>query len=354
MTNTATQDKTKKTTILHPALKVLIGIIGFLLLSSIILYFSASGDYTVLKTVIDDPALSQIKLNGISFHYDEFGTQNPQTVIALHGGPGNDYRYILDLQKLADTYHVVFYDQRGSGLTERVPAEEITMDTYLADLDAFVDTFSPDKPVYVIGHSWGGMLATAYIAAYPEKVEKAVLAEPGFLTPETAAAFMDKTGLMKPSLDPAALGHMLMSFLKSLHVNGPDKYAAEDFLMTAYALDPTIKNHPLAGYYKDGDLNNAHLPIWRFGMLAQNKLIGSVVNDKGEIVLDFTPGLEAFDKEVLFIASEYNTIIGVEHQKIQMEYFNKARMEVIQDAGHTMFGEQPEASLEVIRRYFEE
>ena len=46
---------------------------------------------------------------------------------------------------------------------------------------------------------------------------------------------------------------------------------------------------------------------------------------------------------MLIIASECNTIIGEEQQRVHMNYYP--------NAGHTMFGEQPERSLEVIRKY---
>jgi pimeloyl-ACP methyl ester carboxylesterase len=37
-----------------------------------------------------------------------------------------------------------------------------------------------------------------------------------------------------------------------------------------------------------------------------------------------------------------------------MKYFNDAEMVIIEDAGHTMFGEQPDQSLASIRAYFQE
>jgi proline iminopeptidase len=54
----------------------------------------------------------------------------------------------------------------------------------LTDLDVFVEGASPDKPVSIVGHSWGAMLASVHIGRYSEKVGKAVLAEPGFLDHE--------------------------------------------------------------------------------------------------------------------------------------------------------------------------
>jgi proline iminopeptidase len=62
------------------------------------------------------------------FIYDwSFGdvTQAGNTVLViLYGGPGGDYRSLLGLKKPADQYQVVFYNQRGAGLSQRVPADQ--------------------------------------------------------------------------------------------------------------------------------------------------------------------------------------------------------------------------------------
>ena len=57
---------------------------------------------------------------------------------------------------------MVFYDQRGTGLSKRVPALDITVDQFIDDLDAFVDHFGNGKPATLVGHSWGAMLTSAY------------------------------------------------------------------------------------------------------------------------------------------------------------------------------------------------
>src|SRR5262245_60802661 len=73
----------------------------------------------VPRTVTEDPTLSQIEINGAHLHAEAFGDPNAPTVIVLHGGPGSDYRCLLPLQALAgDGYRVVFWDQRGAGLSE--------------------------------------------------------------------------------------------------------------------------------------------------------------------------------------------------------------------------------------------
>ena len=80
---------------------------------------------------------------------------------------------------LTDDHFVVFWDQRGSGLSRRHDCGVFNLAAMDADLDALVDHVSPGRPVVLIGHSWGGMYATLYINRHPEKVAGAVLMEPG-------------------------------------------------------------------------------------------------------------------------------------------------------------------------------
>ena len=95
-------------------------------------YLLAWGDYHVAKTVEQDPSIPHIELDNVVFHAETFGSDTNKVVIVLHGGPGNDYRNLIDLKALADQYFVVFYDQRGPGLSPRVAAEQLTVDNMVA------------------------------------------------------------------------------------------------------------------------------------------------------------------------------------------------------------------------------
>src|SRR5436189_2847021 len=74
----------------------------------------------VPKTVETDKTLPAISVNGTILHAQSFGDPDSALVVVLHGGPGSDYRYLLNCKEFANEgYHVIFYDQRGSGLSKR-------------------------------------------------------------------------------------------------------------------------------------------------------------------------------------------------------------------------------------------
>jgi proline iminopeptidase len=317
-------------------------------------YLAYSGQYVVAATTADDPALPSRSIGGYRYHLEVFGMPTLPVVVVVHGGPGGDYRYLLPLQALSDAYQVVFYDQRGSGLSPRVPAEQLGLGQSLEDLDAVIGSVSPHAPVRLIGHSWGAMLAAAYLERHPERVSHAVLAEPAFLTAEGGRQWFAAIHEGRPPLSIALLGGAWRAFVQSLYVYGPDADARLDFFMQR-AMELDVPGHPLAGYYCGADIHGQSLPTWRVGARAFEVIGGGARGPGGEFGIDLVSRrLERYPHKVLLVAGSCNTIMGPPIQKQNLALFANAELSVIDAAGHTMFGERPEASLAVLRRYLSE
>lgn len=332
-------------------LRILLYFIGLLVVLFIVFYLLGMGSQTVMKTVEQDPRHPYLILDEAVLHVESFGdTANP-VVIVIHGGPGDDFQYLLPLADLMDDYFVVFYDQRGCGLSARVDANELTVENYYRDLDNLINFYADTGKVYLIGHSWGAMLATGYIGQHPEKVEKLVLAEPGFLTPEFGRELQEKTNNFAVEFSFQAVYYIAKAWFKSLHVHGPDPQARQDYFMQEVVTSP-IDNHPLKDYFCEGKIQNAEIGLWRIGALASKVIPQSGMNEKGEFVFNFAEGIENYHNKVLFLAGSCNKLIGPEYQERQMKLYPDAELVVIENAGHTMFGEKPEESMKAIREYF--
>ena len=329
-------------------LKISAVLLMLLSLSFAAMYVATSPQYSVPATVTDDANLPAIEINGVRLHAEAFGREGAPVVIVVHGGPGNDYRYLLPLQALADRYRVVFYDQRGAGLSQRVPESALTVDDYVAELDGVVEHYSAGRPVLLIGHSWGAMLATAYLGKHPQKVKAAVLVEPGFLDSGLAGEFYKKTNGMMPPMSTGLLWHVMRTWFESLHVNGPDAEASRDYLIRQVT-EADVEGHPIAGYFCGGKLQK--LPSWRFGgtaMLATR----NIADDEGNFHVDLVSGLDRYNGRVLFLSGSCNKLTGPDHQRKQMRFFRHAEIEVIEGAGHTMFSDKPAESLAIVRKFF--
>ncbi|HZT45840.1 MAG TPA: alpha/beta hydrolase [Gaiellaceae bacterium] len=101
------------------------------------------------------------------------------------GGPGFSSRYLGDLAGLGERFTLILLDPRGTGGSER-PADPraYTTEDYVADLDELREHLGLDR-MLLLGHSHGGVVAAAYAAAHPGRVEKLILAS-------TLARFADE------------------------------------------------------------------------------------------------------------------------------------------------------------------
>ena len=102
-----------------------------------------------------------------------------QPIIVLHGGPDFDTRYLLpDMDRLADRFRLIYYDQRGRGQSaDGVRPEDVTFAFDLDDLDKVREHFQLNSSA-LLGHSWGAVLALEYALRHPERVSHLILMNP--------------------------------------------------------------------------------------------------------------------------------------------------------------------------------
>jgi len=341
----------------------IVKIIGILLAIPVALFILASLltiGASVEKTVAQDPSIPHVTINEVTFHSESFGNPDNPVVIVVHGGPGNDYRGLLSLKELSDEYFIVFYDQRGTGLSPRVDASELTFDLTVSDLNRIVDHYSSGEKVNLIGHSWGAMVVSPYLGKYPEKVNKAVLSEPGLLTAETARMYFAYFGGKMAEVKPESRFNKIQNWFELLHIKEFDGQEKADYEYMKNALTEDGKPRQ-SEYYCNGEFASNEPHKWRDSALASSS-IQYIDGPKSEFItmteqgpdFNLVKNVDKFTDKVLFIASECNTIIGEDIQKIHIKSFPNAELKIIEDAGHDMYAGKPEAMQKVIREYFEE
>ena len=97
--------------------------------------------------------------------------------IFIHGGPGAWSRSFEDLggRNLEDHLTMVYYDQRGSGRSEDAKNDDYSLSRMLKDIEEIRIRYNADK-VYLLAHSFGGILAANYALQYPSHVKGIILA----------------------------------------------------------------------------------------------------------------------------------------------------------------------------------
>ena len=120
--------------------------------------------------------LTTFIVNAQKIYIKTFGNNKEKSVLFLHGGPGYNCAAFeaTTAQKLADNgFYVIVYDRRGEGRSLDSNAKFTFQQTF-DDLNNILSEFKIEK-VNVIGHSFGGIVATLFAEKYPEKVNSIIL-----------------------------------------------------------------------------------------------------------------------------------------------------------------------------------
>jgi proline iminopeptidase len=127
--------------------------------------------------------------DGHRVHWWRYGSGS-QTVVVLHGGPGYDHRHQLGFARLAEgDVQIVFYDQLGSGRSDRPEDEDLwVVPRFVDELETIRRELHLGR-IHLVGHSWGGFLAQAYVLAHPDGVASLVLANTAASCQDLAESF---------------------------------------------------------------------------------------------------------------------------------------------------------------------
>ena len=125
------------------------------------------------------PADRYVQLNGVKFHYLDWGNDHLPPVILLHGGGLNAHTWDMGALLLRHRYHLIALDQRGSGDTGPTPeGVENGWDAMVDDLHALLDHLGYGR-VVLCGMSMGGMNALFATARDPRRVGALVVVDYG-------------------------------------------------------------------------------------------------------------------------------------------------------------------------------
>jgi proline iminopeptidase len=226
------------------------------------------------------------------------------------------------LERLAQTRSVVFYDQRGTSRSSDSRGDE-TIDKYVEDIESIRKTIGSPK-VDFIGHSFGGYLAMAYTAKYPDRVRGLILvasAPPkmGDLVQVADALFPDSIEAWRAKR--ATLGR-----------NNPG--SDYEIFQSMEFVDSVA-----LGRFLDAVKN------YRYNMEVNNIIRRDMAN------LDYTAAVRRFSQPALIINGRWDAIVPpVNGWRLHKELRNSS-FRVIEAAGHLPHIERPDAFLKVVKPF---
>ena len=174
-----------------------------------------------------------VDLNGIRFHYLDWGNPQLPHVVLLHGGGLTAHTWDMAALLLRDRYHIVALDQRGHGDSGWTPEAQLGVDGHelmLEDTRAFIEHLGYAH-LTLVGHSMGSHNAIRYAARHPERLDALVIVDSGPAvmregqeqmeelrrTTETLRAFEDfveRAVRFNPARKPEHLRYSLLHSLK--------------------------------------------------------------------------------------------------------------------------------------------
>ncbi len=279
-----------------------------------------------------------IQVDGGRIWYHRVGAGNRTPVLLLHGGPGSCSYYMKPLLALATDRPVIIYDQLGCGKSDRPTDTTLfTVDRYVREVQTLRDSLGLTE-VHLLGHSWGGMLAEAYMGTHPTGVKSVVLSSPLVTTEQWQH---DADSMIKELPDSV---QRTIATHEADHTTDSPQYQAA---MAAYYQLHLMRKPPLNK--ADDDSSTA-----AFGKQVYEYMWGpSEFRSTGTLKhFDARPWLEGLSVPTLFLAGQFG-----EEVPASIERFSKlargSRFVMIPASGHVTHNDNLPAVLTAVRQFLD-
>lgn len=126
----------------------------------------------------------------------EVGDISLPTLVCLHGMTGDSKSFLGLAEQLVDDFHLILLDGPGHGETDPLQTEaDYIFSSVVKRMDKVIQKKIPNKPFYILGHSWGADLALHFAKAFPDKILSVVLLDGGFVFPEHVEGMTEEKAL---------------------------------------------------------------------------------------------------------------------------------------------------------------
>ena len=267
-------------------------------------------------------------INGVRLWYRVAGHGSPKSppIVFLHGGPGSSSQSLATFggPLLECSHRMVYFDQRGSGRSERPWTQDYALGTLVGDIEGLRRHLRVPQ-IALLAHSFGTVLGLEYAAAYPQNVSHLIvtggLADASMSGRSMCARLKetDPVAYLRAMEDPEdGQCNVFKAF------RGRD---AEAFFRSNMFPDPALAERlkeveTAAGLRNTGELQRA---VFAAGLLKYR--------------------FEQFDRlrmPVLVISGVKDYQVGLEGPRSLVARLPNARAVEYSQSGHFMFAEEPE------------
>ena len=129
-------------------------------------------------TLENEPADQSVRVNGMNFHYLEWGQLGQPVILMLHGGGQQAHSWDFVSLPLSEHYHILALDQRGHGDSDWAADGDYSIEAHQSDLDGFVAALGL-QGFHLIGHSMGGRNSYVWASRHPGTLRSLVIVDTG-------------------------------------------------------------------------------------------------------------------------------------------------------------------------------
>ncbi len=129
----------------------------------------------LITSAQNSPPGKLVDVGGYKLHINSKGAGD--RTIVIEAGTGSWSLHWMEFQtELAKHFRVVTYDRAGYGWSEPSPYAR-TARNIIEELYTGLEKAGVEGPFVLLGHSYGGMIAKAFVKKYPKEVEAVILAD---------------------------------------------------------------------------------------------------------------------------------------------------------------------------------
>ncbi|TMK87221.1 MAG: alpha/beta fold hydrolase [Actinobacteria bacterium] len=252
-------------------------------------------------------------------------------LLCLHGGPGATWHHMEPYEALAEGRRVVFYDQLGCGNSAVTEPHETSMWTpglYVREVDAVREA---------LGLDWGGMLGMQYAIGQPDGLASLIVES----SPASVPDWMKEVNRLRDELPP----EVQATLVKHEDAGTTDSPEYEEAMMVFYRRH-VCRTDPWPDFVNrtfEGLLANPEVYYTMNGP-SEFHVIG-VIKD-----WDISQGLAKIQVPTLLFSGRYDEVTPATMELVHRGIPGSELM-VFEESSHMSQAEEPEAVLDLVRRF---
>lgn len=259
-------------------------------------------------------------VDGASHVPHEGGLRERPTCFVLHGGPGEAHGYFKPhLDPLTDVMQLVYVDNRGSGYSAEGPPASYNLENNVNDLEALREYLGLEK-IWLLGHSYGGMVAMQFAINYLERVAGLIL-----VTTAPSYHFLEKAKRYVAEHGNSAQQEMMATLLEG-------KFTSNEHLNRYYEV-----MEPL--YTRRTEVVTSKESVWKFkrSYEALNEGFAGFLR-----TFDVRAQLPNITVPTLVIGGKYDWITPLEDNALIARLIPNSEFVVMEHSSHSVMEEETE------------